>query len=86
MPEWIWNETENVAPFAGAWIEIYEIDGYPKSEAVAPFAGAWIEIFLAPNLPDSLHVAPFAGAWIEIIRDTIESVQRRSRSLRGSVD
>ena len=33
-----------VAPFAGAWIEIY--DRYPNVSVfvVAPFAGAWIEI------------------------------------------
>ena len=33
-----------VAPFAGAWIEIYCRDIICKSISVAPFAGAWIEI------------------------------------------
>ena len=35
---------EEVAPFAGAWIEIlFEIESV-NQKAVAPFAGAWIEI------------------------------------------
>ena len=34
----------NVAPFAGAWIEI-PVENYDSyTENVAPFAGAWIEI------------------------------------------
>ena len=33
-----------VAPFAGAWIEIFNIDNVLKWRDVAPFAGAWIEI------------------------------------------
>ena len=49
----------NVAPFAGAWIEISEDCHFPVFDFVAPFAGAWIEIFsmpdftvtLAPSLP-----------------------------------
>ena len=56
-----------VAPFAGAWIEIFL---WTPSKTciytVAPFAGAWIEIYLSNVLPPNYHVAPFAGAWIEI--------------------
>ena len=33
-----------VAPFAGAWIEIENIDVEAALVEVAPFAGAWIEI------------------------------------------
>ena len=33
-----------VAPFAGAWIEIYVCNRFSKTREVAPFAGAWIEI------------------------------------------
>ena len=36
---------ENVAPFAGAWIEISDRTRTGRSVEVAPFAGAWIEIF-----------------------------------------
>ena len=39
------HNTENVAPFAGAWIEMDdELSEWFKVH-VAPFAGAWIEIF-----------------------------------------
>ena len=34
----------NVAPFAGAWIEIPPAKGIDEAAPVAPFAGAWIEI------------------------------------------
>ena len=58
--------TTAVAPFAGAWIEIYEeiMDGTDLT--VAPFAGAWIEISGCYNKAEGGIVAPFAGAWIEI--------------------
>lgn len=37
--------SHNVAPFAGAWIEIgMVLNGLSILLAVAPFAGAWIEI------------------------------------------
>ena len=59
-------ETDVVAPFAGAWIEI---SGYwigNTSIGVAPFAGAWIEISVKAVNDYIESVAPFAGAWIEI--------------------
>ena len=34
----------NVAPLAGAWIEIIGFELHPEHEKVAPLAGAWIEI------------------------------------------
>ncbi len=37
---------QDVAPFAGAWIEMKKIVESPSTETVAPFAGAWIEIFI----------------------------------------
>ena len=33
-----------VAPFTGAWIEIWMIRNEKGNERVAPFTGAWIEI------------------------------------------
>ena len=33
-----------VAPFVGAWIEIYVSVGILSYHSVAPFVGAWIEI------------------------------------------
>ena len=38
------DEAWDVAPFAGAWIEILLHLIYSISYYVAPFAGAWIEI------------------------------------------
>ena len=32
-----------VAPYAGAWIETYNLLIIPSVSAVAPYAGAWIE-------------------------------------------
>ena len=34
----------NVAPYAGAWIEIINEDNIMGIDMVAPYAGAWIEI------------------------------------------
>ena len=60
------NEIYNVAPFAGAWIEILRQYNPLPLETVAPFAGAWIEILSKILVTPLLFVAPFAGAWIEI--------------------
>ena len=57
----------NVAPFAGAWIEICPDRAAVYGFYVAPFAGAWIEIFYHTHHSFLRIVAPFAGAWIEII-------------------
>ncbi len=47
-----------VAPLAGAWIEIYLLGAVEMALAVAPLAGAWIEIsspsiknLMKPSLP-----------------------------------
>ncbi len=37
---------QNVAPFAGAWIEIDLREKVYDRVIVAPFAGAWIEILV----------------------------------------
>ena len=56
-----------VAPFAGAWIEIWHHRFRSQHPSVvAPFAGAWIEIGKYGDLSERPTVAPFAGAWIEI--------------------
>ena len=78
----------NVAPFAGAWIEIYLASVNSEDISVAPFAGAWIEINIIKNFPDDVDVAPFAGAWIEIIvvdvlyYILVESLPSRERGLK----
>ena len=57
---------KQVAPFAGAWIEIVLTPMIATEEDVAPFAGAWIEISQTFAYTMVVFVAPFAGAWIEI--------------------
>ena len=82
------NKQNNVvvAPFAGAWIEIFLNKERMVDFMVAPFAGAWIEIEFEELLFSCCAVAPFAGAWIEIYRCTYSYQNCSSRSLRGSVD
>ena len=36
---------DKVAPFTGAWIEIFNEQRYKMNWEVAPFTGAWIEIY-----------------------------------------
>ncbi len=61
-----------VAPFTGAWIEIYGGLSICDRKQVAPFTGAWIEItFLLADIPD-IAVAPFTGAWIEMSTKPIQ--------------
>ena len=57
----------NVAPHAGAWIEIVMPEQEHKQLYVAPHAGAWIEIRLYEDIVRVADVAPHAGAWIEIV-------------------
>ena len=81
-----YGNIKNVAPFAGAWIEIRDFAKRYRNHRVAPFAGAWIEILDKVSNLVSLMVAPFAGAWIEIIAWALGGEKYRRRSLRGSVD
>ena len=57
-----------VAPLAGAWIEICQQLQQAPHCKVAPLAGAWIEISQTANIYHHYMVAPLAGAWIEIVR------------------
>ena len=76
-----------VAPYAGAWIEIFSLNVMVKGCPVAPLAGAWIEMRMYYKKYIQPHVAPLAGAWIEIwIVDKILSITRslpsRERGLK----
>ena len=78
----------DVAPFAGAWIEICVIPILYVVGCVAPFAGAWIEISTLWRTCHRLPVAPFAGAWIEINNSESvvvlnESLPSRERGLKS---
>ena len=58
-----------VAPHAGAWIEMPSMEMMKNSPSVAPHAGAWIEIKRCSAGRNAAFVAPHAGAWIEILAD-----------------
>jgi len=59
-------QRRQVAPHAGAWIEMARQARIFLSKAVAPHAGAWIEIPGKLQFVARINVAPHAGAWIEI--------------------
>ena len=62
-----------VAPLAGAWIEIRTSPYSTARRGVAPLAGAWIEMqIMRTAVHDRLYVAPLAGAWIEMYIIRIE--------------
>ena len=61
--KWLENA---VAPLAGAWIEIRDINVVSGIANVAPLAGAWIEMDLKLSDSGLNVVAPLAGAWIEM--------------------
>ena len=47
-----------VAPFTGAWIEIWSGSGLYHKSPVAPFTGAWIEIKTTGQAEDILLSLP----------------------------
>ena len=44
VPDAVYRFVWDVAPYAGAWIEILNISLIQQTSEVAPYAGAWIEI------------------------------------------
>ena len=76
----------DVAPLAGAWIEIVFGMEALILAAVAPLAGAWIEITDPVLTSRCFAVAPLAGAWIEIQPFLPRQYRQLGRSPRGSVD
>ena len=81
------GQTIEVAPIAGARIEIFFVPGTKELLIdVAPIAGARIEIALSVRLRLSQIVAPIAGARIEISTDGDLYINGLGRSHRGSAD
>ncbi len=57
-----------VAPFVGAWIEIfYGYDGDIKIIPVAPFVGAWIEIAAIADVLDAYASHPL---WVRGLKSS----------------
>ena len=57
----------SVAPYAGAWIEIFLAIRFLLYRLVAPYAGAWIEIIHIYGMFFHRFVAPSAGGWFYFI-------------------
>ena len=79
-------DSPEVAPFAGAWIEIAQTALRASAICVAPFAGAWIEMpIIMVSFADrtSLPSRERGLKWIAYPRFRAILVRR---SLRGSVD
>ena len=82
-PKW---QTAQVAPFAGAWIEMQTVNRKPPSIVSLPSRERGLKSVLIPVILILCKVAPFAGAWIEIFFQSAPADARPRRSLRGSVD
>ena len=74
-----------VAPFAGAWIEIYEKVSIYRWYHVAPFAGAWIEIVKPSFFKIPPMSLPSRERGLKFINKSLNKIFV-CRSLRGSVD
>ena len=78
------KECENVAPFAGAWIEIY-----PYHSIMAPQVRRSLCGSVDWNPLNAIHawvigVAPFAGAWIEIVWGTLHALKYSVAPFEGA--
>ena len=75
-----------VAPFAGAWIEMYLCGILRLRSESLPSRERGLKSDDMAGIIRSNAVAPFAGAWIEILIVNAIITASLSRSLRGSVD
>ena len=62
------DSSADVAPFAGAWIEILALNDPDLSDNVAPFAGAWIEILAAAGVAGGLRSLPSRERGLKCVR------------------
>ena len=77
---------ENVAPFAGAWIEILSDFKDGTVFESLPSRERGLKYYQNRINNATTRVAPFAGAWIEITDSQSTADSYKCRSLRGSVD
>ena len=74
-----------VAPLAGAWIEIFDLQTVASRFPVAPLAGAWIEIPIFVNRSVSIPSLPSRERGLKSALFVTCGGNGR-RSPRGSVD
>ena len=78
--------TLEVAPFAGAWIEMHMLPDFLQSILSLPSRERGLKLCTRIWQDPVSTVAPFAGAWIEISPNILIVRGIIRRSLRGSVD
>ena len=71
-----------VAPHAGAWIEIRETFGGTTDLESLPMRERGLKFDLDDQALAVVHVAPHAGAWIEIALPWLRTQQRTSLPMR----
>ena len=86
MPKQEEKKETLVAPYTGAWIEIFVATKYGLTSKVAPYTGAWIEMPIKAEYVTVTFVAPYTGAWIEIRHLNGWFQLRSRRTLHGCVD
>ena len=66
----------NVAPFAGAWIEIDTCRQWALQDLSLPSRERGLKFLSSGRIYAAFFVAPFAGAWIEISKGTLLLIQK----------
>ena len=75
----------SVAPFVGAWIEIWWFRRLPRPAQVAPFVGAWIEIGMTKSHARLTTSLRSSERGLKYLISNVELLDVR-RSVRRSVD
>ena len=78
-------KSTDVAPLAGAWIEIMTLAENDLQHGVAPLAGAWIEMLRKALNATPIKSLPSRERGLKFIYKYIV-IHKSSRSPRGSVD
>ena len=87
LPKQGMKNSEVVAPLAGAWIEMCDMEGFCINEdGSLPSRERGLKYQQKENSIRGDIVAPLAGAWIEMIMMRELKRSRQCRSPRGSVD
>ena len=76
-----------VAPYLGAWIEIYVEEGHQQKARVAPYLGAWIEITYTTS--EGASVTTSHPTWVRGLKYLDQKHMAQSlyrRTLPGCVD
>ncbi len=67
MDHYVYDETIEVVPYVGTWIEIPKESTLTITAWVVPYVGTWIEISITGQQKKKVQVVPYVGTWIEIL-------------------